>query len=33
MYETYEENLKNLKLNSHFREIKDFEGKYGKYIE
>ncbi len=32
MYETYENILENLKQNSHFREIKDFEDKDGKFI-
>ena len=32
MLENYTELLDNLKHNSHFRDIKDFEGKDEKYI-
>ncbi len=32
MYENYEKILENLKEHSHFRDIKDYEGKDGKYI-
>ena len=32
MYENYDEILNNLKQHSHFRNIKDFETKEGKFI-